>query len=258
MASTNRQSIDERMVKFKGHNSLKQYIKNKPVKWGFKFWVRADSITGYVFAIKLYSGKGSGYVQGSLSNISFGASVILCMSRGLIDSGCELYFDNYFNSPELMITLHSYGIKAVGTVRKNRKGLPENIKADNLLSKEDIDFHQTKDGKLNFMKWKDTKAVLMLSNFINPKTTEQSSRKKKGSAERVTVPVPSMVLKYNSYMSGVDTADQMNAAYRYDHRSRKKYYLRMFHDLIDSCIVNGYHVHKKLYEIDGAKYQMTH
>ena len=104
------------------------------------------------------------------------------------------------------------------------------------------------------MKWKDTKAVLMLSNFINPKTTEQRSRKKKGCAERVTVPVPSMVLKYNS----VDTADQMNAAYRYDHRSRKKYYLRMFHDLIDSCIVNGYHVHKKLHEIDGAKYQMTH
>ena len=63
MASTNRQSIDERMVKFKGHNSLKQYIKNKPVKWGFKFWVHAESITGYVLEIKLYSGKGTGYVK---------------------------------------------------------------------------------------------------------------------------------------------------------------------------------------------------
>lgn len=30
------QSIDEHMIRFKGHNSMKQYIKSKPIKWGFK------------------------------------------------------------------------------------------------------------------------------------------------------------------------------------------------------------------------------
>ena len=41
------QSIDEHMVKFKGHNAMKQYIKTKPIKWGFKMWCRCDSKTGY-------------------------------------------------------------------------------------------------------------------------------------------------------------------------------------------------------------------
>ena len=31
------QGIDEHMVKFKGRSSIKQYVKNKPIEWGFKF-----------------------------------------------------------------------------------------------------------------------------------------------------------------------------------------------------------------------------
>ena len=35
-------AVDERMVKSKARSHLIQYIRNKPVKWGFKFWVIAD------------------------------------------------------------------------------------------------------------------------------------------------------------------------------------------------------------------------
>ena len=34
------QSVDEHMCKFKGRSSMKQYIKNKPIKWCFKYWYR--------------------------------------------------------------------------------------------------------------------------------------------------------------------------------------------------------------------------
>ena len=36
MSDGKRQSIDEHMTKFKGWMSCKQYMKNKPIKWGFK------------------------------------------------------------------------------------------------------------------------------------------------------------------------------------------------------------------------------
>ena len=36
MAPTKCQSIDEHMIKFKGHNILRQYVKGKPIKWGYK------------------------------------------------------------------------------------------------------------------------------------------------------------------------------------------------------------------------------
>ena len=51
------QSVDKCMCKFKGRSSTKQYIKNKPIKWGFKYWYRCDSETGYVYQLELYQGR---------------------------------------------------------------------------------------------------------------------------------------------------------------------------------------------------------
>ena len=36
---------------------MKQYIKNKPIKWGFKYCYRCDSETGYVYQLELYQGQ---------------------------------------------------------------------------------------------------------------------------------------------------------------------------------------------------------
>ena len=40
-------SIDERMVQNKLIYGFRQYMKDKPTKWGMKFWVVADAVTGY-------------------------------------------------------------------------------------------------------------------------------------------------------------------------------------------------------------------
>ena len=32
------QSVEEHICKFKGRSSKKQYIKNKPIMWGLKYW----------------------------------------------------------------------------------------------------------------------------------------------------------------------------------------------------------------------------
>ncbi len=38
-------SVDERMVKSKARTHVRQYIKDKPTKLGFKYWVIADPTT---------------------------------------------------------------------------------------------------------------------------------------------------------------------------------------------------------------------
>ena len=38
ISDAERQSVDEYMTKFKGRMSCKQYMKNNPIKWGFKWW----------------------------------------------------------------------------------------------------------------------------------------------------------------------------------------------------------------------------
>ena len=49
-------SIDERMVKSKARTHLRQYIRNKPTKWGFKYWIIADP-TGYTVDFDVYGGS---------------------------------------------------------------------------------------------------------------------------------------------------------------------------------------------------------
>ena len=50
-------SIDERMVRNKGTYSFRQYIKDKPTKWGMKIWVLAESTTGYTYDYEVYTGR---------------------------------------------------------------------------------------------------------------------------------------------------------------------------------------------------------
>ena len=46
---------------------MKQYVPNNPVKRGFKVWVRADAVSGYVSEIDVYTGK-----EGPLEKESMG------------------------------------------------------------------------------------------------------------------------------------------------------------------------------------------
>ena len=65
------QSIDEAMIAFKRRSSLKQYMPKKPTKRGFKVWVRADSLNGYVSQMECYTGKKRDTVE-----VGLGASVV--------------------------------------------------------------------------------------------------------------------------------------------------------------------------------------
>ena len=47
--SNNKEQINKHMVKFKERSDMKQYIKSKPIKWGFQIWFRCSSKTGYLY-----------------------------------------------------------------------------------------------------------------------------------------------------------------------------------------------------------------
>ena len=42
-------SVDERMVKSKGRSGIRQFIANKPTRFGFKIWCLCDSACGYTY-----------------------------------------------------------------------------------------------------------------------------------------------------------------------------------------------------------------
>ena len=44
-------------MKSKARSGIRQYMKDKPTKWGLKLWVLADSTNGYTVDFNVYIGK---------------------------------------------------------------------------------------------------------------------------------------------------------------------------------------------------------
>ncbi|ROL54866.1 PiggyBac transposable element-derived protein 4 [Anabarilius grahami] len=94
-------AVDERMVACKANTGMRQYMKAKPTKWGFKLFVLADSSNGYTVDFSVYTGKNN-FPTGH--GLSYDAVTSLLDCKGL-GSGYHLYMDNFYTSPKLLTDL---------------------------------------------------------------------------------------------------------------------------------------------------------
>jgi hypothetical protein len=160
-------SVDEHMVKFQGMNSMKQYMKGKPIPWGFKEWLLAAAKSGYVYIMDIYTGKGSS------STMGIGESVVLHLTQSLSGTNCVVGMDNYFTSLPLLRQLHAKSIRAIGTIRPNRKGLPSGAKECRKMKEDEIRAYVSADGKLSVCAWRDMRPVIVASNYTDPFVTTE-------------------------------------------------------------------------------------
>ena len=77
-----KQSIHEHMAKFKGRSSMREYLKMKPIKWGFKWWFRCVISNGYFHEFGLYLGKKQNV------KVNLGQGVVVQLSEKLKDKIC--------------------------------------------------------------------------------------------------------------------------------------------------------------------------
>ena len=91
LSNDSEQSIDEHMVKFKGRSGMKQYIKSKPIKWGFKFWFRCSSKSGYLYQMDIYLGR----KQTPEFNLGLGEEVVLQLTKDLEESLKTVYLTTF-------------------------------------------------------------------------------------------------------------------------------------------------------------------
>lgn len=117
------QSVDEVMVAFKGRSGLKQYMRSKPRRWGFKLWARAGA-DGMLHDWDVYQGsssKNSHQTRGPNLSLGVSGDVVVTMTEKL-PSGAnfKLFADNFFSSLQLVNALKERSIWYIGTVRENR------------------------------------------------------------------------------------------------------------------------------------------
>ena len=140
--------------------------------------------TGYICGFEVYTGDASGQSQGNAQEVQ-DASKTSCIVLGLLDSvqvldmGHHGYFDNYYNSPDLIDLLYKREMHACGTVRKNQKPLPLAVTQAKLEQGETVFCNKN---NLLALKWMDKREVYILSglhkatNVISKKTNYKGQK----------------------------------------------------------------------------------
>jgi hypothetical protein len=215
-------SIDEGMVKYFGPHPLKQFMRGKPHRFGYKIWIMTSS-TGELLACQPYGGASTfiaDYGQGQGPNVVLGLSE----QYGLLP-GSQVYCDNLFTSLDLLDHMGDRQLGVTGTMRLNRiHGLPLPSKKDVNKKFERGQLHAIYSMDTTVVVWKDNQPVYMASNCDSVEPMGTCQRYSKKEKKYVAVPQPNMILKYNKRMGGVDLLDKGEKSYAITTRVKKWYW----------------------------------
>lgn len=118
---------DESMIKYFGRHSCKQFIRGKPIRFGYKMWC-LNTNSGYLVNFDMYQG------QNPRGNKNYEREFGKCAAPliNFIDELPEkikhfpfkFYFDNLFTGFNILYYLKNKGYDGTGTIRDNR--VPKN------------------------------------------------------------------------------------------------------------------------------------
>jgi len=145
--------------------------------------------------------------------------------RGRFGLGHVVFCDNYYSSPRLFLDLWELKVLAVGTCRKNRKGLPIFLKTKIVANQESFAMHT---GPLTAVKYMDSNPVYILSTMFTSENVRHKDTVK-----------PKCVKMYNKYMGGVDRTDQMVANAKSQMKTLK-WWKKLFFHIISLSVLNSY------------------
>uniref|UniRef100_A0A2K6LGX8 ERCC excision repair 6, chromatin remodeling factor n=1 Tax=Rhinopithecus bieti TaxID=61621 RepID=A0A2K6LGX8_RHIBE len=236
-------SFDEFMVPYFGRHGCKQFIRGKPIRFGYKFWCGATCL-GYICWFQPYQGKNPNTKH---EEYGVGASLVLQFSEALTEAHPGQYhfvFNNFFTSIALLDKLSSMGHQATGTVRKDHiDKVP--LESDVALKKKERGtFDYRIDGKGNIVcRWNDNSVVTVASSGAGIHPLCLVSRYSQKLKKKIQVQQPNIIKVYNQFMGGVDRADENIDKYRASIRG-KKWYSSPLLFCFELVLQNAWQLHK--------------
>ena len=239
-------SIDEAMVPYFGRHGCKQFIRNKPIRYGYKFWVGATE-NGYIIWFEPYQGA-STPIQENYQKFGLGGSVILQYSDVLKtlypEATYHFFFDNFFTNVPLLLELSSRKTMATGTIRENRTSNCPLEETSQMKKKGRGSFdYKTTEGKVTVCKWNDNSIVSIATNAVPIHPCKNVSRYSRQERKKIQIQQPRVISMYNRFMGGVDRSDQNISLYRVSMRGKKWYYPIIMH-CIDMAEQNSWILHR--------------
>jgi hypothetical protein len=232
--------VDESMIPYYGRHSTKQFIRGKPIRFGFKVWC-LNTRLGYLVQCEPYQGKGTS-LDG---DVGLGGSVVLDLISELPPLNYCLYFDNYFTSLRLLQKLKDKGIAATGTIRANRIEKCPLASVEVMKKKErgSYDARLDKNSDIVLVRWNDNSVVTLGSNAFGVGPLGAAKRWSVAQRRQVFIEQPHLISKYNNGMGGTDRMDQNIHQYRIAIRCRR-WYWQLFAFLLDVAVQNAWQLHR--------------
>ncbi|XP_022098500.1 piggyBac transposable element-derived protein 4-like [Acanthaster planci] len=217
-------TVDEQLVAFRGRCSFKQYMPKKLAKYGLKFWASVDSNTHYIHNMQPYIGNEQGR-----SETELGARVVKDLVEPVFGTGRNVTADSFFVSKALADYLWTKKMTLVGTIKENRKEVPDDMRKEQVRNRQVKSSHFRFSGLNTLVSFvpKQHRNVLLLSSMHHDATTNPMSQK------------PEIIDYYNSTKAGVDTVDQMCSIYNCARISNRWPMVVFFH-LMNCAAINAY------------------
>ena len=208
-------SLDEGMLPTKNRLGIKQYIKDKPTKWGIKSFLLCESDTGYIINAEIYTGAAE--ITDDTLGMA-GNTAVRLVKNCKLDGKCYIVvMDRFYNSVILSkYLMNELKTGVVGTIQQNRKHFPKALKEKRKMAQGESVYRCG--SNITCLVWQDRKPISFISNYHNPEDVSTGNRRNKdGTVQEITM--PHMVKDYNKFMGGCDKNDQMTRL----HRSRRHY-----------------------------------
>lgn len=189
----------------------------------------------------LYQGKTTEVDRSLRDDFGVTAAIVLKLCDRIEKKGHVLFFDNYFNSYNLLQVLKSKEIFAGGTAREHRFAKPPFLSNKQISEKERGYSEEviSSDGDVVMCKWLDKKTVVMASNFLSIGECDSVRRWNAATKSHMQVQRPEIIKKYNVSMGGVDLFNRLISLYRIKIRS-KKWTLRLIFHAVDMAVTNSW------------------
>ena len=215
--------IDEMLVGFRGRCSFRQYLKSKPKKYGIKIMCLCDARTHYLLNSYVYAGKTT---EPNPNKLSIPTLSVLKLVSPITNTNRNVTGDNWFSSIQLISELKRVGLTYVGTMRKNKREVPQQFLPNKTREEKSSLFGFTHDETIVSFVPKKNRCVLLVSSMHHSQLVEENGK-------------PEIINFYNNTKGGVDALDQRCATYSCQRRTRR-WPMAIFGAMLDISRVNSY------------------
>ncbi|XP_043285372.1 uncharacterized protein [Venturia canescens] len=220
-------TVDEMLQGFRGRCKFRQYIANKPAKYGIKICALVDANNYYVQNMEIYAGK---QPPGPFESSNKPYDIVKRISAPILNTGRNLTMDNYFTSMPLALDLlQNHKTTIVGTLRKYKKEIPPLFLSTKERPESSSLFGFTNECILVSYVPKKSKNVLLLSTLHNSANIDEESGSKKK---------PTTITFYNKTKAGVDVADELQGTYSVA-RVTKRWPIVIFYAMMNIAGINS-------------------